>query len=91
MRIDDLQRALENTDVEKIKAISHAIKGIAGNLGGLELQQKAAELEYTAKTQHTDRFSVLTADLLLANQRLTALFQQFLDASYESEQTDETV
>ena len=46
----DLQKALTEKDKKEISVIAHTVKGVAGNLGILELQEKSKNLELKAKT-----------------------------------------
>jgi len=52
--VQDLQAALAAGDREQVTRTAHAIKGVAGNLGALELHRAAGELELWSKQAETD-------------------------------------
>ena len=52
-RLNELQAAIDEQNIEEIRRAAHTIKGVAANLSGLHLQQLAAQLELAAKTQGT--------------------------------------
>jgi len=48
-KVIELQNAAAEQDLEQIKAIAHAIKGSAGNIGAIQLQQLAMTIEEQIK------------------------------------------
>ncbi|MBC3886447.1 hybrid sensor histidine kinase/response regulator [Undibacterium griseum] len=75
--LDALSVAISQADLQKISQIGHQLKGASGNLGLLELDALANELE--AITQHHDmtRIHALQTSLLQAFQRFTAYLATF--------------
>ena len=48
-RIERLRQAIETGQMKEIVSLAHTVKGSAGNIGGVKLQELAAELEKTAE------------------------------------------
>lgn len=46
---EDITNALDNNDTESLTYLTHTIKGVAGNLGGLRLQKVSALIETAAR------------------------------------------
>lgn len=78
-----LQQAITSENMEQVRASSHAIKGVAANLGGLRLQQIAAQIEVDAKAGQFDCAKEKMSSLSVANEHLCLLFRQF-----QAEQAD---
>jgi two-component system, sensor histidine kinase and response regulator len=55
--VQDLQAALAAGDREQVTRTAHAVKGVAGNLGALELHRAAGELELWSNQAETDASS----------------------------------
>lgn len=62
--LDDLVLAVEQIDVDKMKKLSHAIKGVAANISAFSLQQSAVQFENAVKTEGACDFSKLLSVLL---------------------------
>ena len=76
-RMDEIQQVLQEGDCEKIYRLAHSIKGIAGNIGGLCLQQQAALLEAVARENKLESAQKLLPDLQRISQQLTERLIQF--------------
>jgi two-component system sensor histidine kinase/response regulator len=50
---DDIKIALDMDDIKTAIHLAHSIKGVAGNLGAKDLQQRAADLEMTLSKRRT--------------------------------------
>ena len=71
-RIQDLSEAVENEEIDKIRHISHTIKGVAANLGGGRLQANSATIEEAAK--HND-FDTIEGGILQLQHSYDELIQ----------------
>jgi len=48
-RINSLQKAIVNSDVEEVLDLAHAIKGVVANLGGVRMLEVSIDMELAAK------------------------------------------
>jgi len=72
----------KNKNHETIQMIAHTIKGVAGNLGGIVLQEYASQMEVAAK-QQTGDYQSLMPKLECSYNHLIVIFDEFI-ASTES-------
>jgi two-component system, sensor histidine kinase and response regulator len=56
----DFYHALKNTDMEESSRLAHTLKGVAGNLGMIELQQTTLLLETACHEQSNDIEEILS-------------------------------
>ncbi len=77
VRLDELQKALNVADYDQAYRSAHSIKGVAGNLGGLLLQQQAARMESAAKEKNKDQLISLMPDFQKAHQQLMDCFKDY--------------
>ncbi len=79
-----MMQALENEvrvkNYHKMVQLAHTIKGIAGNLSGLQLVNIAGELELAAKEEALDRIQVIWPKMKSAYQRLSKTFALYCRA-----------
>ncbi|WP_186441353.1 response regulator [Desulfamplus magnetovallimortis] len=61
--IKELKEHLDNSDDNTAQRMAHTLKGVAGNIGAVELQKKAALLEAAIANQKQDTFSVMIKDV----------------------------
>jgi len=59
--IDDIQYALQQSDISAAKRIAHTLKGVGGNLCAEELRQRAADLEVAMETRGSELTSYVEA------------------------------
>lgn len=69
LELRELQRALNEKDIEALECKAHGIKGAAANLGSATLQQAALALETAAKAE----------DMALAKRHLQHLEYRFAE------------
>lgn len=62
-RMDALNQEVAASELEALGATAHTVKGVAGNLSILRLQQAAADIEMAAKNEQADSLSQLLADI----------------------------
>jgi HPt (histidine-containing phosphotransfer) domain-containing protein len=62
--IVQLQEAASVKDIDKVKLISHSIKGSSANIGANQLSILGAELEQTAKNNDTEAFEDLITKIV---------------------------
>ena len=79
-RFDELEQAIKSNNYKQIHYIAHAIKGIAGNLSALEIQQQSALLESAAKEQEDTKITELNNTLVQAYQLLIDEFSTYQNA-----------
>ena len=77
VRLEELQQALDAGDYDQVYRSAHNIKGVAGNLSGLSLQQQAALVEDAAKEENMDQLIVLVPVLQQAHQQLMDCFKAY--------------
>jgi len=53
---EEIQRALENSNLEDAERYAHTVKGVAGNIGVNKLHKIAGDLEAAIRKQETDRY-----------------------------------
>jgi len=66
--LEELQQAIDQYNLEVIRQHAHTIRGVAGNISALTLQQAAKALETKVKSKNTSGLDSLYADLLQAHQ-----------------------
>lgn len=76
-RLDELKKALDASDYDQARRSAHSIKGVAGNLGGLSLQQQADLLEDAAKEEDLDQLFALLPELQKAQEQLMDCFKSY--------------
>ncbi|WP_440876817.1 response regulator [Thalassotalea sp. PLHSN55] len=77
--MDTLNQAAKQNDVEQLKLTAHTFKGMAGNLGGLRLQAKSAELEHAIKKGDMKEIILLIEQLHIEYQEFSqqlSIFEQ---------------
>ena len=76
-----LQSANAEQDLEQVKALAHAIRGSAGNIGAIQLQQLAMTIEeQITQSQH----EALTETIARTSQCVTATINALEQFSAES-------
>ena len=58
---EQIKDALDKDDQELAQRLAHTVKGVAGNIGAMDLPVPAGELEAAIKHQKTDEFEALLA------------------------------
>jgi CheY-like chemotaxis protein len=53
---DEIQRAIENNNLNDAERYAHTVKGVAGNIGVNKLQKIAGDLETGIRKRETDRY-----------------------------------
>ncbi len=71
-----LQDALMAQDISSIQAQAHTLKGVAGNIGGMQLMALSALLEQAAREQDNDRLQSLSQYLTPCYNTLMECLQQ---------------
>jgi two-component system sensor histidine kinase/response regulator len=61
--VTHIRDALAQKDQELAVRLAHTVKGVAGNIGALELQEVSAKLEFSIKQEKTDALEGLLEDL----------------------------
>ncbi len=84
-QIEGLERACLGEGVDDILHSAHTIKGVAANLGGLSLQQRAAELEKSARSNDRVYVDVLVPKVKDAYKALAYEFSHYVDFGKERE------
>ena len=86
-----LQKAVDEGDCVLIAKSAHSIKGVAANLGGLQLQRESAELEVEAKENNLPAVKVHMSSVKEANEALINIFKQYLESDLINEQVKQGV
>jgi two-component system sensor histidine kinase/response regulator len=79
-QIKDAHLKEENKEAERM---AHSIKGVAGNVGAMELAQRAADLESCLKQGKTENLSTLLESFSISLNRLVRSLDQLLPAPAE--------
>ncbi|MFB9886787.1 PAS domain-containing protein [Balneatrix alpica] len=75
-----MQAALKSQDWRRLREDAHSLKGSAGQLMALALQQAAAELEQAIKAEQSDQVEALMQRLQRADQVFATEIEQYLRA-----------
>ena len=62
--LDELEQAIINNDLKKIKNVCHDIKGTAGMYGFMQISRQAALIEQACNESGSSRINQLTRQLL---------------------------
>ena len=62
-KIDDLEKALEHKNNDSIKQLAHNLKGSAGNIGAIKLQETALKLENAGKANNINEAILLVSEI----------------------------
>ena len=73
-----LQDALAAQDISSIQAQAHTLKGVAGNIGGMQLMALSALLEQAAREQDNSRLQSLS-------QHLTPCYNTLMECLQENQ------
>ncbi|MET1257132.1 response regulator [Aliikangiella maris] len=86
-RINELELLIVQEEIYKAGRVAHAIKGVAGNVGGIKFEAEARKIEMLAKEEDLD--SIVANFVLLKKEyhALENLFNQELE-KYKSNQND---
>ena len=85
-RIEELESAIEQGDSETAKHLTHAIKGVTANLGGIELQQHMQTLEQAAKEDDAPLLQSQWPEAKKSFQKLREILAQHLEVIKATEQ-----
>ncbi len=72
---EEIEKALEKNDAESAQRLAHSIRGVSGNIGALDVQNAAEDLETAIRDNRIDRVQDLIAefkkhlDIALASMR----------------------
>ncbi len=80
-RMLNLEEAVHNADCKTIREITHSIKGIAGTIGALVLEELATLIEDEAKESHYDNALALMPELISADADIIKCFELFVSDS----------
>ena len=84
-QIDALERALLSEGLADVLHSAHTIKGVAANLSGLRLQQRAGELEKTARSNDRVYVDILVPKVKEAYEALVHEFSHYVEPGNEKE------
>ena len=76
-RMCKIESALEQSDLETVSSLAHAIKGVAGNLSGNVLTALAAELELEAEASNASSVNALWPKFHEEYKNLYAVLNQY--------------
>jgi HPt (histidine-containing phosphotransfer) domain-containing protein len=76
-RIEEIRASLEQSKGEALRRQVHAIKGAAGNVGGMALRQAAIEVEEAAAVEDLDRLPPLVSKMEGRFRALREIIVQF--------------
>lgn len=68
---ETLRRAIDGNDLPAARALAHTVKGVAGNLGALEVQTSAATVEAAARDGETSEAAAALPALAIAMNAVT--------------------
>ena len=80
-RISKLEQAIEHGDCEQIGQLAHAIKGVAANLSGLQLQRQSYLMEVAGKKADMSKVCEILPGLLQASDQLMLCFGRYNEKS----------
>jgi len=82
-RLESLKQAVDEDDAGKVCFISHAIKGIAANLGGMRVQKQAALMEAAARDMNMAEIKNLIEGLFELSEELKCCFEDYMKTQSE--------
>ncbi|WP_055077557.1 Hpt domain-containing protein [Pseudanabaena sp. 'Roaring Creek'] len=74
-RIESIRKAIANDDLPKLMGAAHHIKGASGNVGALQIQSLAVQLEKLGELQDQGAISVIIDEML----EKIKVVEQFID------------
>jgi CHASE3 domain sensor protein/CheY-like chemotaxis protein/nitrogen-specific signal transduction histidine kinase/HPt (histidine-containing phosphotransfer) domain-containing protein len=80
VRVDELADFISNGDFKKVLHIAHTIKGVAGNLSALALQDLADQTEKAAKSENNALLIELSSSIATCHHQVVAELEKFTSA-----------
>ena len=75
--ISDLYQKIESNDLAEAATLCHTLRGVAGNLGGVQLITTAQDLETCCHNHDHDEAERLVGELLLSNNDFLTAIQRY--------------
>jgi len=72
-----LAQAVKNLDATEVRMVAHSIKGVAANVGGLEMREAAWKLEQTGGATDLIAAAAALPELTASFERLRPVFEEF--------------
>jgi len=85
---NQIEAALESDDQELAQRLAHTIKGVAGNIGAMELQAAAGEVEKAIKQQEHEQLGGLLETFDEELKTVLKLVESYLAEQSEAEQSE---
>jgi CHASE3 domain sensor protein/DNA-binding response OmpR family regulator/nitrogen-specific signal transduction histidine kinase/HPt (histidine-containing phosphotransfer) domain-containing protein len=79
-RLEELADFISNEDFKKVLHIAHTIKGVAGNLSALALQDLADQTEKAAKSENKELLVELSNSIISCHHQVVAELEKFTSA-----------
>ncbi len=79
-RLEELADFISNEDFKKALHIAHTIKGVAGNLSALALQDLADQTEKAAKSENKELLVELSNSIISCHHQVVAELEKFTRA-----------
>ena len=76
-----LERAAESDSIDDVRSLAHALKGVAANLGLINVVETLKALEYAARDGECDEFVRLLTSVSVAIEEAKTPLKQFVEAS----------
>jgi CheY-like chemotaxis protein/HPt (histidine-containing phosphotransfer) domain-containing protein len=87
----NLLEAVKKEDKTKVKLHAHTIKGAAGNLSALRLQQLAKDIEFASATKTIDELKALALHVEKAITEIIDIFKEYLGDLKSSNKDQEVI
>ncbi|KIX15324.1 response regulator [Dethiosulfatarculus sandiegensis] len=87
---DDINRAWEKGEKAEAERMAHSVKGVAGNVGAMDLAQKAADLETCMKQEDKENLPGLLEAFSFSLSQLISALKQIQPASSEEPRADDS-
>jgi nitrogen-specific signal transduction histidine kinase/DNA-binding response OmpR family regulator/HPt (histidine-containing phosphotransfer) domain-containing protein len=78
-RLDDLKKAVDNSDYEEIRRISHTLKGSSSQFGAIYMSNLCHQAENLAKSERLENINALYGKIIQAAKQVADFLSEELD------------
>ncbi len=82
--MDKIRKAINEEDFETARLLSHSLKGVAGNIGAIEVFKESKELELAVKDKKAENLSKLIDSTEKALENVIKSIKEYLDKMNET-------
>ncbi|MCG9711430.1 ATP-binding protein [Shewanella insulae] len=82
-QLSQLETAIADKDYEKVRQLSHGLKGLSSSIGAIQLQEQFLSLEMEAKMKNSDKLVLLFGVIKPCYEKLMDRLLETLDSTQE--------